>query len=155
MMKESFLNLIRKESLMRKGFTIAEVVVVVFIIALLVSIAVPNMLTSRRGANEAAARSTLKSFSAACESYATINLKFPGLITYLTSPDPPYFSFDLSAYDQNNPRDGYWHSLNLADGGYTVVAEPSNANTGNWDYRITTGSILQRRPSTGGTWVTF
>ena len=149
------MNLNRKEWLVRKGLTIIEIVVVVAIIALLASIAVPGMIAARRGANEAATRSVLKSFATACESYVAINFDYPGDIASLTTPDPPYFSFNLSAHDQNNPRDGYWYDVSLATGGYTVVAEPSSTNTGSWDYRILTGSILQRRPSAGGTWQDF
>lgn len=45
------------------GFTLVELLIVVAIIAIIASMAVPNMLGSRRAANEAAAISTLRQLS--------------------------------------------------------------------------------------------
>jgi prepilin-type N-terminal cleavage/methylation domain-containing protein len=49
----------------QKGFTMIELLIVLGIIAILTAILVPNLLKSRKGANEKAVMSTMKSVSGA------------------------------------------------------------------------------------------
>jgi len=84
-----------------KGFTLVEIMIVVAIIALLSAIAIPNLLRARLNANEAAAQSTLKIISTACESYRAVQT-IPSYDpaaggTNMTGATPPYLDVGVFA----------------------------------------------------------
>ena len=53
----------------QKGFSLVELLVVVIIIAIIAAIAIPNLLASRRAANEASAISSLRTIHSAEATY--------------------------------------------------------------------------------------
>ncbi|MBF0330697.1 MAG: prepilin-type N-terminal cleavage/methylation domain-containing protein [Candidatus Omnitrophica bacterium] len=124
-----------------KGFTLVEIMIVVAIIALLASIAIPSLLRSNVMANDALARGKLRTFSTAAEMYSSVNEgNYATAIGDLTGATPPYLNQSMCGQTVS----GFVYTCTLAVGGYTVTAVPSTLGvSGTTTFTITTGGILQ------------
>ncbi|MFH1778484.1 MAG: type II secretion system protein [Candidatus Omnitrophota bacterium] len=100
----------------RKGFTLVELMIVVAIIALLATIAIPNLLRARHNANEVSAIGALRTISIACESYraAQTPIAYPTTLAALSGATPPYIDATLGTGTKQ---------------GYTFTAPAGTANT--------------------------
>ena len=130
-----------------KGFSLVELLVVVIIIAIIAAIAIPNLLSSRRAANEASAISSLRSIHSAEATYqATLggNTRY-GTLAELGGAPSGLIDSTLAA----GAKSGYAFALTL-DGTalqYCATATPSSATTGFRVFAVSTaGVIFQSAP---------
>lgn len=111
----------------RKGFTLVEIMIVVAIIALLAAIAIPNLLRARLNANEAAAISSLRTISTACESFRAAQnpITYPANLAALSGANPAYIDATLGT----GTKQGYTFVYALVNANqYTCTGTPVTAN---------------------------
>ena len=116
-----------------KGFSLLELLIVVAIILIIATIAIPNLLRSRQAANESAAVATLRTINIAEVSYQSSSGGHFGDLAALVSVQLLDSSFGATPAR----RGGYdylvsWSASSPFD--YTAYAEPASANTGRYGY---------------------
>ncbi|MBW3625963.1 MAG: prepilin-type N-terminal cleavage/methylation domain-containing protein [Armatimonadetes bacterium] len=68
-----------------EGFTLIELLIVIAVIAILAALAIPNLLSSRKAANETAAIAQLKTISSAQETYKIRGMGTGGVYATLSA----------------------------------------------------------------------
>src|SRR5262249_1366705 len=110
-----------------KGFSLLELLIVVAIILIIATIAIPSLLRSRQAANESAAVATVRTITTA-------------EITYLSSAQGNYGSLTqligagLLDSGFNGTKSGYNYGVLTTGLDYTITAYPASTNNGRYGY---------------------
>jgi len=119
-----------------KGFSLLELLIVVAIILIIATIAIPSLLRSRQAANESAAVANLRTVNTA-------------EVTYLSSSGGNYGSItDLIAarlLDDTftGTKAGYNYTVDANGSDYTAEATPASPNTGRYGYYSVPDAVVR------------
>ena len=119
-----------------KGFSLLELLIVVAIILIIATIAIPSLLRSRQAANESSAVAELRTINTAQITYLSSSGGNFGDIPQLTSAGllDSRFSGTMSGYNFNIQTSGT---------DYTATADPASTSTGRYGYYSTPDAVIR------------
>jgi len=138
----------------QRGFSLIELLIVVAIILIIASIAIPNLLAARRQANEAAATEAIRTINAAQISYSSAypTVGFASTLSALggTTCTPPSSSSACLIDSQvaSGTKNGYTFTLSGATGTpaatYQIIASPTVPNQTGVRYFCSSPDVVVR-----------
>jgi prepilin-type N-terminal cleavage/methylation domain-containing protein len=133
------------EGLGMRGFTLIELMIVVAIIAIIAAIAIPNLLESKKSANESSAISTLRTLSSVQAQYVT---RFDTYANLATLCNASLIDSVLGA----GTKSGYTFTCSFSGNScWACTAAPTTAGTtGDRSFQILTDGVIKYDPA-GGT----
>jgi len=117
----------------RRGFSLIELLIVIAIILIIITIAMPKLTHARMFAQETAAIQAVKTIHTGQVQYYSQYGKYAASLTELGPPAsgaPSAASADIIGNDlANGEKQGYKFTLAATPGGYTVTAVPTAFGT--------------------------
>ena len=121
---------------MRNGFSLLELLIVVAIILIIATIAIPSLLRSRQAAQESSAVAQLRTINTAEVTYIGNNQGSYGDIPSLITQGLLDARFVGSI-------SGYNFTIAVSGNIYTALATAVSTNAGRWDYFTTADYVLR------------
>ena len=124
-----------------RGFSLLELLIVVAIILIIATIAIPSLLRSRQAANESSAVANVRTINTA-------------EVTYMSSSGGNYGALsDLVTAGLVDSRfsgavSGYSFTVNASGANYTLDAFPTSTNSGRFGYYSLPDAVVRYQPST-------
>jgi type IV pilus assembly protein PilA len=120
-----------------KGFSLLELLIVVAIILIIATIAIPSLLRSRQAANESAAVANLRTINTAEVTYLSSSGGNYGDLPALVSAGLLDSTFTAGV------KAGYNFSVTAAGSNYTATAIPASSNTGRFGYYSSPDAVVR------------
>jgi len=132
-----------KKSKNNHGFSLLELLIVVAIILIIATIAIPSLLRSRQAAHESAAVSNLRTINTAEVTYLSSNSGNYGSLPELVTAGLIDTRFGGAAVA------GYAFSITASASDYTANAVPTSANSGRYSYYSLPDAVIRYGTGTG------
>ena len=131
----------------QKGFSLVELLVVVIIIAIVAAIAIPNLLASRRAANEASAVSSLRTIHSAQATYQATtggNVNYASTLAALAAVNSPDTSGLIDPALGLGSKSGYGFTVAVTTAQvYCAEAHPTTVGTtGNRSFAVSQPGVI-------------
>src|SRR5262245_19940091 len=127
-----------------RGFSLLELLIVVAIILIIATIAIPSLLRSRQAAQESSAVSQIRTVNTAEVTYLSSCGGSYGTIAGLVAAGLLDSRFNTSV-------SGYIFSIVASGTDYTASATPTSTNAGRYGYYSTPDAVVRYQTSAGGT----
>ena len=123
-----------------KGFSLLELLIVVAIILIIATIAIPSLLRSRQAAQESSAVAQIRTINTAEVTYLSSNQGSYGDITNLIAQGFLDNRFTASV-------SGYNFVVTASGTDYTVTATPTSTNAGRYGYYSVPDAVIRYQTS--------
>jgi len=124
-----------------KGFSLLELLIVVAIILIIATIAIPSLLRSRQAANESAAVAQVRTITTAEVTYLSSSGGSYGTVSQLVTAGLLDSGFSTT-------KGGYNYAVVTNGTDYTIVAEPASTNNGRYGYYSTPDGVVRYSTTT-------
>src|SRR5262245_40157511 len=123
-----------------RGFSLLELLIVVAIILIIATIAIPSLLRSRQAANESSAVANVRTINTAEVTYLSSAAGNYGGVTDLITAGLIDTRF-------TNPVSGYSFTITASGSDYTASAYPTSTNSGRYGYFSIPDAVVRYAPS--------
>jgi prepilin-type N-terminal cleavage/methylation domain-containing protein len=124
-----------------RGFSLLELLIVVAIILIIATIAIPSLLRSRQAAQESSAVSNLRTINTAEVTYLSSAGGNYGTVSDLVTAGLLDTRFSTSV-------SGYTFTVTASASDYTATATPTSTNAGRFGYYSTPDAVVRYQTST-------